>query len=112
MRSTAASPPSAAITSRRVAKGKMTREQLDRTLALIVPTLTYDGFDKVDIVTEAVFENMDLKKSTFADLGRVTRPECLLATNTSTLDIDRVRALERPARSASSARITSARPMS
>src|SRR5262249_45094709 len=44
--------------------------------------------DKVDIVTEAVFENVDLKKSAFADLGRVTRPECVLATNTSTLDID------------------------
>ncbi|HXI38376.1 MAG TPA: 3-hydroxyacyl-CoA dehydrogenase NAD-binding domain-containing protein [Bryobacteraceae bacterium] len=71
-----------------VSKGKMTAGQLDRTLALITPTLTYDGFEDVDIVTEAVFENMDLKKSTFADLGRVTRPECILATNTSTLDID------------------------
>jgi 3-hydroxyacyl-CoA dehydrogenase len=81
-----------------VAKGKMTREKLDRTLASIVPTLTYDGFDKVDMVTEAVFENMDLKKSTFADLGRVTKPECLLATNTSTLDIDEfARASGRPA---------------
>jgi 3-hydroxyacyl-CoA dehydrogenase len=81
-----------------VAKGKMTREQLDRTFALIVPTLTYDGFDKVDMVTEAVFENMELKKSTFADLGRVTKPECLLATNTSTLDIDEfARASGRPA---------------
>jgi 3-hydroxyacyl-CoA dehydrogenase len=71
-----------------LAKGKITREFLDRTLALITPTLTYNGFDAVDIVTEAVFENMDLKKSTFADLGRVTKPACILATNTSTLDID------------------------
>ncbi len=71
-----------------VSKGKMTPEQLERTLALIIPTITYDGFDKVDIVTEAVFENLDLKKATFAELGKVTRPGCILASNTSTLDID------------------------
>src|SRR6266478_8850482 len=82
-----------------VSKGKITAEQLERTLALITPTLTYDGFEKVDIVTEAVFENMDLKKSTFTDLGRATRPECILATNTSTLDIDEfARASGRPAK--------------
>ena len=46
-----------------VAKGRMTAEQLERTMALITPTTTYDGFDEVDIVVEAVFENMDLKKS-------------------------------------------------
>jgi 3-hydroxyacyl-CoA dehydrogenase len=57
-------------------------------MALITPTTSYDGFDQVDIVTEAVFENMDLKKATFADLGRVTRPDCILASNSSTLDID------------------------
>ena len=71
-----------------VAKGKMTAEAMTRTLALITPTTSYDGFDQVDIVVEAVFENMDLKKSTFADLARVTRPDTVLASNTSTLDID------------------------
>ena len=71
-----------------LAKGKMTREQVDRIMSLIPPTLTYDGFDQVDIVVEAVFENMDLKKSAFAELGRVTKPDCMLASNTSTLDID------------------------
>jgi 3-hydroxyacyl-CoA dehydrogenase len=71
-----------------VAKNKMTPQQMERTMALIKPTLTFDGFDDVDIVAEAVFENMELKKSTFAELGRVTRPECILASNTSTLDID------------------------
>ena len=39
------------------AKGKMTAEQVDRVMSLIRPTLTYDGFDQVDIVVEAVFEN-------------------------------------------------------
>ncbi|MBZ5556466.1 MAG: enoyl-CoA hydratase/isomerase family protein [Acidobacteriia bacterium] len=71
-----------------MSKGKMTAEQLQRTLALITPQITYDGFDRVDIVTEAVFENMDLKKATFKELGAVTRPDCILASNSSTLDID------------------------
>jgi 3-hydroxyacyl-CoA dehydrogenase len=71
-----------------VSKGKMTREAFDRTMALITPTTTYDDFAAVDIVVEAVFEHMDLKKSTFAELGRVTKPDCILASNSSTLDID------------------------
>src|SRR5882672_10137683 len=70
-----------------MSKGKMTAEQVEKTMALITPTTSYDGFDQVDIVVEAVFENMDLKKSTFADLGKVTRPDCVLASNSSTLDI-------------------------
>jgi 3-hydroxyacyl-CoA dehydrogenase len=82
-----------------VAKGRMTPDALERTMALITPTTTYDGFDSVDIVVEAVFEDMALKKATFADLGRVTRPTCLLASNTSTLDIDEfAQASGRPAR--------------
>jgi 3-hydroxyacyl-CoA dehydrogenase len=71
-----------------VAKGKMSREAYERTMALITPTLGYDGFHDVDIVVEAVFENMDLKKTTFAELAKVTRPDCILASNSSTLDID------------------------
>jgi 3-hydroxyacyl-CoA dehydrogenase len=71
-----------------VAKGKMTPDAMAKTLALITPTTSYDGFDDVDIVVEAIFENMDLKKSTFTELARVTKPECILASNTSTLDID------------------------
>jgi 3-hydroxyacyl-CoA dehydrogenase len=71
-----------------VAKGRMTPEALERTMALITPTTTYDDFDRVDIVVEAVFENMDLKKATFAELAAVTRPGAVLASNTSTLDID------------------------
>jgi 3-hydroxyacyl-CoA dehydrogenase len=71
-----------------MSKGKMTAEQVEKTMALISPTTSYDGFDQVDIVTEAVFENMELKKSTFRELGQVTRPDCILASNSSTLDID------------------------
>ncbi|HEY3044269.1 MAG TPA: 3-hydroxyacyl-CoA dehydrogenase NAD-binding domain-containing protein [Vicinamibacterales bacterium] len=71
-----------------VAKGRMTADALERTMALITPTTTYDGFDAVDVVVEAVFEDLALKTSTFADLGRVTRQDAVLASNTSTLDID------------------------
>jgi 3-hydroxyacyl-CoA dehydrogenase len=71
-----------------VAKGRMTAEALERAMGLITPAVTYDGFDEVDVVVEAVFEDLALKMSTFADLGRVTHPDCLLASNTSTLDID------------------------
>jgi 3-hydroxyacyl-CoA dehydrogenase len=80
-----------------VSKGKMTQEALEKTIALITPTTTYDGFDRVDIVVEAAFEDMQLKKQIFADLGRITKPSCILASNTSTLDIDEfARASGRP----------------
>ncbi len=81
-----------------MSKGKMTADQVEKTMALITPTTTYDGFDQVDIVVEAVFENMELKKTTFAELGQVTKADCVLATNSSTLDIDEfARASGRPA---------------
>jgi 3-hydroxyacyl-CoA dehydrogenase len=71
-----------------LAKGRITPEAFERTLALITPTTSYDGFGSVDIVVEAVFENMGLKKTTFSELAQVTKPACILASNTSTLDID------------------------
>jgi 3-hydroxyacyl-CoA dehydrogenase len=81
-----------------MSKGRLTAEHVEKTMALITPTTTYDGFDRVDIVTEAVFENMELKKRTFAELGKVVGPNCILASNSSTLDIDEfARASERPA---------------
>jgi 3-hydroxyacyl-CoA dehydrogenase len=81
-----------------VSKGKLRRDSADRALALITPTTTYDDFGTVDIVVEAVFEDMALKASTFAELGRVTKADCILASNTSTLDIDEfARASGRPA---------------
>src|SRR5262249_40488470 len=64
-----------------LSKGKMTAADFDSRLALITPTTSYDGFEHVDIVVEAVFENLDLKRATFAELGRVTRPDCVLASN-------------------------------
>jgi 3-hydroxyacyl-CoA dehydrogenase len=71
-----------------VAKGRITPDALERTMRLITPVTSYDQFEHVDIVVEAVFEDMELKKQTFAELARVTKADCVLATNSSTLDVD------------------------
>lgn len=73
-----------------VKKGKLTQSQMDERLARIQPTFTYDRFAEADIVVEAVFEGMQLKKKVFAELDPVTRPDAILASNTSTLDIDEI----------------------
>ena len=52
----------------------------------------YDGVATADLVIEAVFENLALKKQVFAALDAVAKPGCILATNTSTLDIDEIAA--------------------
>jgi 3-hydroxyacyl-CoA dehydrogenase len=57
---------------------------------LITPTLTYDGFEEADIVTEAVFEGMDLKKQVFGEIDEVCKPGAIIASNTSTLNIDEI----------------------
>jgi 3-hydroxyacyl-CoA dehydrogenase len=73
-----------------VQKGRLSPEQMTARLALIEPTLAYDRFAEADIVVEAVFEGMELKKQVFAELDRVARPDAVLASNTSTLDIDAI----------------------
>ncbi len=75
------------IYQRRVDKGKMTPGQMQEKLDLIEYTLTYDGFDDVDIVIEAVPENMDIKKKVFAELDEVCHPDAIFASNTSALSI-------------------------
>lgn len=77
-----------ALCSISVSKGKMTPSALEQVMALITPTADFTGFDDVDIVTEAVFESLPLKEAIFAQLGKITRDGCILASNTSTLDID------------------------
>jgi 3-hydroxyacyl-CoA dehydrogenase len=73
-----------------VKKGRFPQEVMDRRMALITPTLSYDGFDDADIVTEAVFEGMGLKKEVFTELDKICKPEAILASNTSTLNIDEI----------------------
>jgi len=71
-------------------KGRLTSQAMEAKLALITPQLTYAGFDEADIITEAVFESMALKKQILAELDGIAKPDCLLATNTSSLDIDQI----------------------
>lgn len=73
-------------------KGRITADEMEQRLGRITGTLTYDGFPAVDLITEAVFENMALKQQIFAEIDAVARPGCILATNTSTLDIDAIAA--------------------
>ncbi len=73
-----------------VAKGRFGQDVMDQRMALIEPTLTYDRFKDVNIVVEAVFEGMALKKQVFAELDRVVNAGTILATNTSTLNIDEI----------------------
>jgi 3-hydroxyacyl-CoA dehydrogenase len=75
-----------------VSKGRFTREVLDERLSLIHPQMTYDGFESVDLIIEAVFENMALKRHIFAHIDKIAGPDCILATNTSTLDVDEIAA--------------------
>lgn len=71
-------------------KGKLTQEQVETRMALLSGTTTYDDLADVDLVIEAVFEKMEVKKAVFSELDRVCKAGAILASNTSTLDIDEI----------------------
>ena len=73
-----------------VAKGRMSQAAMDERLGLISSTLEYRDIADVDIVVEAVFEKMDVKKAVFHQIDAVCKPGTILATNTSTLDINTI----------------------
>ncbi|HEX2491203.1 MAG TPA: 3-hydroxyacyl-CoA dehydrogenase NAD-binding domain-containing protein, partial [Blastocatellia bacterium] len=73
-----------------VKKGRFTQEVMDQRMALITPQLGYDGFEEADIITEAVFEGMELKKQVFGELDKIAKSGAILASNTSTLNIDEI----------------------
>ncbi len=75
-----------------VKKGRMSQADMDTRLSLITGTLDYADFANVDIVIEAAFEGMDLKKEIFGKLDAVCKPGAILATNTSTLDVNEIAA--------------------
>ncbi|MFQ5773344.1 MAG: 3-hydroxyacyl-CoA dehydrogenase NAD-binding domain-containing protein [Kiloniellaceae bacterium] len=75
-----------------VSRGRISQDQMDARIALIRGTTDYGDIAPADIVIEAVFEEMDLKKEVFANLDRFCKPEAILATNTSTLDVDEIAA--------------------
>jgi len=75
-----------------VAKGRLSEEVMEQRLNLIKPTLSYDDLEDVDVVIEAVFEDMAVKKQVFSELDRVMKSGTILATNTSTLDVNEIAA--------------------
>jgi len=80
-----------------VKKGRMTADALAATMALITPTLDARALAHADLIVEAVFEDMAVKQEVFRQLDEIARPGAILATNTSTLDVDRIaRSTRRP----------------
>jgi 3-hydroxyacyl-CoA dehydrogenase len=71
-------------------RGKLSAAQLDQRMALITPTLAYDGFRDADLVIEAVFEKMDVKQQVFKTLDEVCKPGAILASNTSALNLNTI----------------------
>ncbi|MFZ3237677.1 MAG: 3-hydroxyacyl-CoA dehydrogenase NAD-binding domain-containing protein [Stellaceae bacterium] len=80
-----------------MARGGLAADEVERRMDLIAGAVGVDAAGDADVVIEAVFEEMELKKRVFAALDRVAKPGALLATNTSTLDVDEIaRATARP----------------
>jgi 3-hydroxyacyl-CoA dehydrogenase len=75
-----------------VAKGRLAQDTMDKRIALIKPTLAYDDLADADLVIEAVFERMDVKKEVFARLDAAMPASAILASNTSTLNVDEIAA--------------------
>ena len=71
-------------------KGKLTQEKFDQRLALVKGTLLYEEIGQADLVIEAVFEDMGVKETVFRRLDEVMKPGAILASNTSTLDVDQI----------------------
>jgi 3-hydroxyacyl-CoA dehydrogenase len=79
------------------AKGKMTAEQVGKAMGLLEPTLDFNALADCDLIIEAVYENMDVKKEVFGRLDKIARPGAILASNTSYLNINEIAAsISRP----------------
>ncbi|XP_024538949.1 glyoxysomal fatty acid beta-oxidation multifunctional protein MFP-a isoform X1 [Selaginella moellendorffii] len=72
----------------RVKKGKLSKDKFERAISLVEGVLDYEQFGSVDVVIEAVVENVGLKQQIFADLEKFCSPSCVLASNTSTIDLN------------------------
>ena len=74
------------------AKGRFTSEQVAKAMALLTPTLDFEALADCDLIIEAVYENMDVKKDVFGRLDKIAKPGAILASNTSYLNIDEIAA--------------------
>ena len=80
-----------------VKKGKLKQDKYDQRMALLTPTLKYEDIADADLVIEAVFEDMAVKQAVFTQLDAVAKPGAILASNTSTLDLNQIAAFtQRP----------------
>ena len=75
-----------------VKKGKLKQDKYEQRMALLTTTLNYDDLKDADLVIEAVFEEMGVKEKVFKTLDEVMKPGAILASNTSTLDVDKIAA--------------------
>ena len=75
---------------RQVKTGKLSVKKYDKYISLITTTLKYNDLYNCDIVIEAVFENLDIKKKVFKSLDKYTKSDCILASNTSFLNIKEI----------------------
>lgn len=73
-----------------VQKGKMTQEQLEKTMSLLKATLSYEDLKDADLIIEAVAEEFEIKEEVFTKLDAVAKPGAILATNTSSLDVNKI----------------------
>ncbi len=73
-----------------VKRGKLKQDKYDQRMALLSTTLSYDDLSDADLVIEAVFEEIGVKEAVFKELDRVMKPGAILASNTSTLDVDKI----------------------
>jgi len=73
-----------------VKKGKLKQDKYDQRMSLLTTTLSYDDLSGADMVIEAVFEEIGVKEAVFKELDRVMKPGAILASNTSTLDVDKI----------------------
>jgi 3-hydroxyacyl-CoA dehydrogenase len=78
---------------RSVKSGRLTAAAVEERMARITPQLGWEGFHDADIIIEAVFESLALKKQVFGEIDKIAKRECVLASNTSTLDIDAIAAM-------------------
>ena len=78
-----------------VSKGRLKQEEMDRRMSLITPRTGLDAVNHADIIVEAVFERMDVKQEVFRKLDAIAKPGAILASNTSTLDVNQIAAATR-----------------
>ncbi len=74
------------------AKGRFTTEKVEMMMAALTPTLSLDDLADCDLIIEAVYESMDVKKEVFGKLDKITKPGTILASNTSYLNVDEIAA--------------------